>query len=205
MKKFPGKVHIIGAGGHCRALVELLHVSGYESLAIYDDTFSPSSDERICGIPISGNEQTGLQTHCFIAGIGSLEKRRYLSTLRAYLTDNIIHPTSIPSQSARIGAANQLFPLSFVGAEAQIGNHNILNTSAIVEHEVEIGSFCHISIGAVIGGRAKIGDSCFIGANATVINNITICDGTTIGAGSLVRKNVSEQGVYAGNPLRRIR
>lgn len=50
----------------------------------------------------------------------------------------------------------------------------------------------------------KIGNKVSIGSNATILP-VFICDNVTIGAGSVVTKNITESGIYAGNPAKKIR
>ncbi|WP_268874318.1 acyltransferase, partial [Vibrio spartinae] len=53
-------------------------------------------------------------------------------------------------------------------------------------------------------GRTVIADNVIIGSNATVLP-VDICDGAVIGAGSVVTKDITEKGIYAGNPARKLR
>jgi acetyltransferase-like isoleucine patch superfamily enzyme len=50
----------------------------------------------------------------------------------------------------------------------------------------------------------RVGNGVSIGSNATILP-VTITDGTVIGAGAVVTRDISEPGVYAGNPARRLR
>jgi len=52
--------------------------------------------------------------------------------------------------------------------------------------------------------ETKVGRHVSIGTNATVLP-VTICDHVVIGAGSVVTKNITEPGIYAGNPARLVR
>ena len=81
----------------------------------------------------------------------------------------------------------------------------IVNTHAIVEHDCHIGAFVHLSPGACVAGGCRIGDGVWIGSNATVIPELVIAEGTVIGAGSTVVRPITEAGIYAGTPARRIR
>jgi acetyltransferase-like isoleucine patch superfamily enzyme len=47
----------------------------------------------------------------------------------------------------------------------------------------------------------KIGHGVSIGTNATILP-VSICDRVVIGAGAVVTKNISEPGIYIGNPAR---
>lgn len=62
-------------------------------------------------------------------------------------------------------------------------------------HEGEILGAC---------GHVKIGDNVFIGRGTIITRNVTIGDNVIIGAGSVVTKDCESNGVYAGNPARRI-
>ena len=49
-----------------------------------------------------------------------------------------------------------------------------------------------------------IGNNVSIGSNATILP-VSICDNVVIGAGSVVTKNITESGIYIGNPAKKIR
>ncbi len=49
-----------------------------------------------------------------------------------------------------------------------------------------------------------IGNNVSIGSNATILP-VTICDNVVIGAGSVVTKDILNPGIYAGNPVRKLR
>jgi acetyltransferase-like isoleucine patch superfamily enzyme len=50
----------------------------------------------------------------------------------------------------------------------------------------------------------KLGNRVSIGTNATVLP-VMICDHVVIGAGAVVTKNITESGIYVGNPARLLR
>jgi maltose O-acetyltransferase len=60
--------------------------------------------------------------------------------------------------------------------------------------------------GAVFGAQSAvtIGSNVFIGMNAIVTRGVTIGDNVVIGAGSVVTRDCPSNGVYAGNPAKRI-
>ena len=51
--------------------------------------------------------------------------------------------------------------------------------------------------------KTTIGNHVSIGSNATILP-VHICDHVVIGAGSVVTKNITKEGVYAGNPAKKI-
>ena len=102
-----------------------------------------------------------------------------------------------------------------------IGEKTKVQSHSFICELVTIGSNCFISHGVMFvndlfseggpaGGRKElwkstsIGNNVSIGSNATVLP-VSICDHVVIGAGSVVTKNITEPGIYAGNPAKKIR
>lgn len=63
-----------------------------------------------------------------------------------------------------------------------------------------------IQPGNVLGAQSpvEIGSNIFIGMNAIITRGVKIGDNVVIGAGSVVTKDCPSNGVYAGNPAKRI-
>lgn len=102
-----------------------------------------------------------------------------------------------------------------------IGNSCRIQSHAFICELVSIGDNCFISHGAMFindlfagGGPAggkkelwrstRIGNRVSIGTNATILP-VSICDDVVIGAGSVVTKDITQPGIYAGNPARLLR
>jgi acetyltransferase-like isoleucine patch superfamily enzyme len=102
-----------------------------------------------------------------------------------------------------------------------IGRRTKVQSHSFICELVTIGEDCFIGHGVMFindifstGGPANgdkskwkstvVGNNVSIGSNATILP-ITICDGVVIGAGAVVAKNISEPGIYAGNPAKLIR
>jgi acetyltransferase-like isoleucine patch superfamily enzyme len=102
-----------------------------------------------------------------------------------------------------------------------IGERCRIQSHAFVCELVAIGNDCFISHGVMfindgfsIGGPAKgrrelwlstkIGNGVSIGTNATVLP-VSICDRVVVGAGAVVTKDITEPGIYVGNPARLLR
>ena len=99
-----------------------------------------------------------------------------------------------------------------------IGKRCRIQSHAFVCELVEAGDDCFISHGAMFindlfseGGPAqgrrdlwrptKIGNGVSVGTNATVLP-VSICDRVVVGAGAVVTKDITESGIYVGNPAR---
>lgn len=114
----------------------------------------------------------------------------------------VIHISATISPSAKIMPGCYIGAGAVVNANAVIHRGAIVNTGAIVEHDCEVGEFSHIAPGATLCGTVMVGNRCLIGANAVVRQNIFICDNVTVGCGAVVVKDITEPGVYVGNPCR---
>lgn len=103
----------------------------------------------------------------------------------------------------------------------KIGKRTKVQSHTFICELVSIGDDCFIGHGVMFindvfsgGGPAggnqelwketSIGNRVSIGSNATILP-VKICDGVVIGAGAVVTKDISEAGVYAGNPARKLR
>jgi len=102
-----------------------------------------------------------------------------------------------------------------IGARSRIQSHTFICEL------VTIGEDCFISHGVMFindpfraGGPARgdqslwkstnVGNGVSIGSNATILP-VGICERAVIGAGAVVTSNITEPGIYAGNPARKIR
>jgi acetyltransferase-like isoleucine patch superfamily enzyme len=102
-----------------------------------------------------------------------------------------------------------------VGARTRVQSHSFICEL------VEIGEDCFVGHGVMFvndlfrdgrpagGDRSKyqntrIGNRVSIGSNSTILP-VSICDDVVIGAGAVVTKDITESGVYAGNPARLLR
>jgi acetyltransferase-like isoleucine patch superfamily enzyme len=118
---------------------------------------------------------------------------------------------------------NNVFVGPFVEIQknVRIGDNCKIQSHSFICELVSIGNDCFIGHGVMFindlfseGGPAggdktkwkatSIGNSVSIGSNATILP-VTICDDVVIGAGSVVVRNITEPGVYAGNPARFIK
>ena len=103
----------------------------------------------------------------------------------------------------------------------RIGKRTRIQSHAFICELVVIGDDCFISHGAMFindlfatggpaGGtqdlwrRTQIGNRVSIGTNATILP-VTICDSVVVGAGAVVTKDITEPGIYVGNPARLLR
>jgi acetyltransferase-like isoleucine patch superfamily enzyme len=112
-------------------------------------------------------------------------------------------------------------PFVEVQRTVNIGNRTKVQSHSFICELVEIGDDCFVGHGVMFindlfanGGPARgnkklwkstrIGNKVSIGSNATILP-VSVCDNVVIGAGSVVTRDISEPGIYAGNPARFVR
>ena len=131
----------------------------------------------------------------------------------------LVEPVNI--YGCKIGDDCFVGPFVEIQKDVVIGNRCKIQSHSFICEMVTIGNDCFISHGVMFindtfvkGGPAMgnkelwkktiIGNKVSIGTNSTILP-IQIVDNVVIGAGSVVTKNITEPGIYAGNPAKKIR
>ena len=131
----------------------------------------------------------------------------------------VVEPVNL--YECKVGDDCFIGPFVEIQKNVIIGNNCRIQSHAFICELVTIGDDSFISHGAKFindlfqsGGPAggdsskwkttRIGNHVSVGTNATILP-VTICDNTVIGAGAVVTKDITEPGIYAGNPARKIR
>jgi len=131
----------------------------------------------------------------------------------------IIQPVNL--YGCTIGANCFIGPFVEIQKNAKIGSRTKIQSHSFVCELVTIDEECFIGHGVMFindlfhsgcpaGGdsskwkRTNIGKKVSIGSNATILP-VDICDNVVIGAGSVVAKDIFDSGIYAGNPVKKIR
>jgi len=120
-----------------------------------------------------------------------------------------------------IGDSGFIGPFVEIQKHVKIGRNARIQSHTFICELVTIGDDCFVGHGVMFindlftkGGPArgdttlwkktKIGNHVSIGSNATILP-IEICDHVVIGAGAVVTKNITQSGIYAGNPAKKIK
>ena len=146
--------------------------------------------------------------------------------LRAQIKDvtfgenvKVVEPVNI--YGCTIGDNCFVGPFVEIQKTVVIGKRTKVQSHAFICEWVTIGDDCFIGHGVMFindafsgGGPARgdktkwkatsIGNNVSIGSNATILP-VSICDQVVIGAGSVVTKDITQPGIYAGNPAKLIR
>ena len=207
------KVVIIGAGGHARAVYEILmHDLNIEVVGFVDNV-ADTPGEIIMDLPIVGDHSVlpGLLEEGVLGaviGIGDNKLRRsYFEAIKniGFVPVNALHPTAHIAHNVRIGRGVVIGTGTTVCTGARIGDNVIINTGAIIEHESIIGDDVHIAPGSSIAGRVAINRGAFVGIGSVIKEYVTIGENAIIGAGSVVLENIPDDAVAGGSPARIVR
>lgn len=131
----------------------------------------------------------------------------------------IVHPCNI--YGCTIGDDCFIGPFTEIQKNVTIGNNCRVQSHSFICELSTIGNNCFIGHGVMFvndvfanGGPAggnkslwkqvTVGNNVSIGSNATILP-VNICDNVVIGAGSVVTKDITVEGVYAGNPAKLLR
>jgi len=205
------KIVLIGGGGHCKVVISILKkLDNFEIVGIVDNR---KSESFISGIKIIGSDddlrdiyKSGIGNALITIGSSKDNTKRYklFNMVReiGYEFPVIISPEAIVDESVRMDEGTVIMPGSIINIDSSIGKNCIINTGTIIEHDCKIEDHCHIAPGVHVSGAVNIGDLSFIGIGATIIQGIKIGKNVTIGAGSVIIKDIPDNVIAVGNPVK---
>lgn len=207
------KVIGLGAGGHCKVVLDILrHQKDIEVVGLLDIA---SSNDFFDGVPILGNDDWLVNapnwgiSHFFI-GVGMIKN----ATKRIQLFEHgqrygltpiqAIHPKSVLATSVQLGKGVTIMAGAILNPYITVGDNVIINTGACIDHDCVIGHHTHIAPGVTISGAVQIGEGCLIGVGATIRQGIRIGRNAIVGAGAVVVQDVPDDTTVVGVPAKPI-
>lgn len=202
-------IFLIGAGGHCKVVIDALSRAGTPRarLRVRDESVAATGRDMLgctVGMFAAADEVRG---HAFHLAIGAAQARQRLHAelvATGGVPLSIAHPLACVSPDARLGAGVFVAAFGVVAPAVQVGCSVIVNHGAIVDHDCWIGDFCHIAPNATLGGGVRVGQGAMVGAGAVVLPGLSIGEGAVIGGGAVVTRNVPAGGIWAGVPARQL-
>lgn len=213
-KMKPREIILIGGGGHCRSLIDVIEdADNFKIAGIVDKEENVGKKVLDYYISFSMEELSRLLLtyDSFVLAFGQIKDTNGRPQLYQYLKYKgakfppIISARAKVSSYAKIDEATVVMHHAVINSNAKIGKGCIINTAAVIEHDCVIGDFCHVSTESVINGGSTLGRHSFAGSNSVLLNGIKTCPTTVIGAGSVVIHDIDQPGIWVGNPARRIR
>lgn len=199
------KLILIGAGGHCKVIQDIVHeIQDLKLYAIIDDAFGQVEENS--GV-IHANrtylEKLIVDEFKFCITVGdNIVRKNIFNKLNIPIEryTNLIHPRAVISRSARIGYGTVVMANTVVNADTVIGSHAIINTGAVVEHDNIITDYVHISPNVTLSGGVGVGEGSHLGSGATVIPGKNIGNWSVIGAGGVVVNDMASNVTAVGVP-----
>lgn len=204
------KVYIVGAGGSGKSIYKLIEnmgraveITGFlESDAYY-------IPRQIYGLDVNPLSVFDPAKHQAVIALGSSEERYRMARLMPSETQyaSYIHSQhfSLSPAELEIGEGSLAYPFCQYSRNVKIGKHALIISDCIFGHDSVIGDFFTSTARLNMGGECKIGNRVSIGMSVSIRDKITICDQAIIGMGAVVVKDITEPGVYVGNPAKKVK
>ena len=210
------KILLIGGGGNCRSILDvLLESNSYNEIGIVDDKsidFKMFSD-KISYVGTDKELENLFKTgwdKAFISigsvGDTSIRRRLYNEIKRiGFSVPNIISRFAFVSNNSVLGEGVFVSKGAVVNIGSNIGNCCIINSNSTIEHDCRLGDFVHVSPGSTLCGGVSIGSDTHVGAGSIIKQYINVGNNTLIGMGSIVLNNLDSDSIYYGTPCRFIK
>lgn len=187
---------LIGGGGHCKALIDVIEQEGSYFIAGIIDA-QERLGEKILGYEIIGCdddlEKLSSRFSYAVVAIGQIQspeiRIRVYEHLKSlgFILPSIVSPRAYLSAHATLGEGSVIMHDALVNANASIGKNCIINTKALIEHDAHVLDHCHISTGVILNGGTVIGEKSFIGSNSLSKEYSILGENTFIKAGSIIK------------------
>ena len=198
------KIILIGAGGHARACIDVIEMSGQFKIVGLIEKEGTNRQENM-GYSVIGTDDDLLNlrqkySHALVT-LGQIKspatRIRIFQRLQEldYRFPVIISPRAYVSKHAQISKGTIVLHDAIVNANAKVGKNTIINNKALIEHDAFIGDHCHIATGAIVNGEVTVGNECFIGSGVVTKHCISIGNNCVIGAGLTLKRDVESNQV----------
>ena len=190
------KILLIGGGGHCKSLIDVIELEGsFEIAGIIDR--KENVGQKLLGYEIIGCDEDlknlFQQFKFAVVSVGQIKSPDLRIKLFSHLntigfeTPIIISPRAYVSKHALIDQGTVILHDALINAEVRIGKNCIINSKALIEHDCIIGDHCHISTGVILNGGTILSEGTFFGSNAVSKENSTFSERSFIKAGSVAK------------------
>lgn len=202
---------LVGGGGHCKSVIDVAESAGYTILGILDKP--EEVGKQVLDYKVIGTDDDIPQyvdKAEFVITVGQIKSAAIRKKVAERIKRaggklaTIIAPDAYVSKYASVGEGSIIMHRAFLNAEAVVGQNAIINTLTNLGHEVKVGDFCHLSTGVMVCGNVTIGNDVFVGSQSVINQGLAIVPNTIIGSLTCVNKSITESGIYAGNPAKKI-
>lgn len=205
-------IYIVGASGFGREVAWLIEeLEEWNVIGFIDDN-NGLQNTLINDIPVVGgvsflNTING-EVNVVIAVGNPVIRKKIVEQLSS--NSNIMYPNIIAkdvrvSKHIDLGIGNIICSGTILTINIKLGDFNHINLSCTVGHDVVMNNYITVYPSVNISGNVTIGNYCELGTGTKIIQGIEITENVIIGAGSVVVKDIIENGIYVGVPVRKIK
>ena len=206
---------VVGASGHCHALLAVIQRQGlYRPIGLID-SLQPIG-ATVHGLPVLGREADASAlcgdhqvSHLFVAVGHNAHRQRLTDQLLEHVPGvifpSLLDPSAVVSADVHIGAGVAVMALAHIGPGSVLADGALINTAASLDHDSQLDSFASLAPGVVTGGSVQVGARSALCLGARVVHRCSIGADTVVGAGSLVLHDLPAAVLAYGSPARVIR
>lgn len=114
---------------------------------------------------------------------------------------NVIHPSSIISETSSLGVGNYVAGNVVISSYSNIGNHNMINYNTTVGHDTNLENHIIINPGVRVSGNVTIHSNVLVGANSFIFQGKTIGSETLIDAMTYVDRDIGDRMICSSKQL----
>lgn len=180
-----GRLLILGAGGHGRAVADLARACGF-TIAGFTEPGGRGRDVVGTDDDLLALTQR-LSLDGAVVGVGNTALARRAALFgrlreRGLATPRLVHPSAIVSPSATVGEGTVVLPNAVVGADCVVGSNVVIYSGCVLEHDCRIEDHAYLAPGAILCGEVRVEEGAFVGAGAVAVPGATIGKGATVDA-----------------------
>lgn len=202
IKKILKKIAVIGNGGFSKEITYSLPKNNLDYFI--HKKYISENDNNIKAI-----EDLDFEKYKILLAIGDPHIRKQIVESfpkeTEYLTYIDKYAKILDKDTIKIGKGSVICAGVIITSNVNIGNYCQINLNTTIGHDCNIGDYFTTAPGVHINGHTNIGNLNYVGTNTSIRNNLNLCENLTIGMNSNVIRDITEQGVYVGNPLRKIK
>ncbi len=197
---------VLGAGGHGRVVCDaVLRAGDWDEVRATDRDPARCAGQLLPAVPLLAPGPALASAAAIHIAIGNaLAREAETAAVGAHRLVTVVHPDATVSPHALLGRGCFVAARAVIAPLASLGTGVIVNHGAVIDHDATVGEFSHIAPNATLGGGVRVGRRVLVGGGAVVLPGLRICDDVTIGAGAVVAAAITEPGIYAGVPARRV-
>lgn len=200
---------MVGAGGHARAVADVLRRAGRAVGCVSDPRVRWPED----GVLALDSEDAAFGWAAahgapLVVAVGDNSARLRIAgaaSLRGLAMPPVVASSATVSSLAALGAGAVVMEHAHVGPGSTLGTGVLVNTGAIVEHDCSVADGSHLAPGAVMLGDSHVGERAFVGARSVILPTHRVGRDATVGAGAVVTSDVPPHWTVVGVPAKPVR